>query len=101
MRSKVTARAIRISDGHSAHDSYGRSDLRGRRLSILAEEIGGGASCMTPWQPVDLRTGVMHDAPPPTTTIPLKDREPGHRGSCKTMQNLIHYSVIPDIYTRS
>jgi len=20
---------------------------------------------MTPWQPVDLRTGVMHDAPPP------------------------------------
>jgi hypothetical protein len=27
--------------------------------------VGGGASFMTPWQPVDLRTGVMNDAPPP------------------------------------
>jgi hypothetical protein len=26
---------------------------------------------MTPWPPVDLRTGVMHDTPTPTTTIPL------------------------------
>jgi hypothetical protein len=46
------------------------------RLSILAGEIGVGASFMTPWQPVDLRTGVMNDAPTPTTTIPLKDRDP-------------------------
>jgi len=53
MRSKVTARAIRIPDGHSAHDSYGKGNSRGRH------------------------------------------------GSCKTIQNLIHYSVIPDIYTRS
>jgi len=45
-------------------------------LSILAGEIGVGASFMTPWQPVDLRTGVMNDAPTPTTNIPLKDREP-------------------------
>jgi len=36
---------------------------------------------MTPWQPVDLRTGVMNDAPTPTTTIPLKDRGP-ERGAC-------------------
>jgi len=49
------------------------------RLSILAGEMGVGTSCMTPWQPVDLRTDVMYDAPPPTTNIPLKDRDPRYK----------------------
>jgi hypothetical protein len=29
---------------------------------------------MTPWQPVDLRTGVMHDAPPPISPARIESR---------------------------
>src|SRR5579875_2023529 len=38
--------------------------------------MGRGASCMTSVRRSTGGQGVMHDTPPPTTTIPLKDREP-------------------------
>jgi len=39
--------------------------------------VGGGASFMTPWQPVDLRTGVMNDAPPPISPARIESQEKG------------------------
>jgi len=44
--------------------------------------------------PVDLRTGVMHDAPTSTTNIPLKDREPDTALFCHSL--LLRDTIITD-----
>jgi len=42
----------------------------------------------TPWQPVDLRTGVMNDAPTPTT-IPRKNRDPHYQTPTNLARNML------------
>jgi hypothetical protein len=44
--------------------------------------------------PVRRSTGVMNDAPPPTTNIPLKDREPDTALFCHSL--LLRDTIITD-----